>query len=161
MNNEDRFTFFHSPTEKNGYLSNWYRCNFRIDGTDYTSMEQFMMYKKALLFGDNETAQKILCTNDVAKIKALGREVRNFNSSIWDKNKEIIVCAGLEGKFKQNDELRLKLKNTGETLIAECAVKDKIWGIGLSMTDPRRFNTDNWSGLNLLGKCLMIVRGNL
>lgn len=36
-------------------------------------MEQYMMYEKALLFQDHETAGKILQTDDAAEIKALGK----------------------------------------------------------------------------------------
>ena len=37
---------FHNPDEENGYLSNWYLSNFKSDGIEYTSMEQYMMYQK-------------------------------------------------------------------------------------------------------------------
>lgn len=46
-------------------------------------------------------------------------------------------------------------------MLAECAVNDKIWGIGLSMKDINRLNTKSWKGQNLLGKCLMAVREKL
>lgn len=42
--------------------------------------------------------------------------------------------------------------------MAECAVQDKIWGIGLSMKDDRRFDMEEWQGQNLLGFTLMKVR---
>lgn len=41
---------FHNPDEENGYLSNWYHSDFSVNGIDYSSMEQFMMYKKGSLF---------------------------------------------------------------------------------------------------------------
>lgn len=44
------------------------------------------------------------------------------------------------------------------SLLAECAVKDRIWGIGLSMKDLNRFERDKWNGQNLLGYTLMMVR---
>ena len=43
-------------------------------------------------------------------------------------------------KFSQNQDLKEKLKATGDTILAECAVKDCIWGIGLSMKDPDRLD---------------------
>ena len=42
--------------------------------------------------------------------------------------------------------------------LGECAVKDQIWGIGLSMKDENRFDLDKWKGQNLLGYALMMVR---
>ena len=44
---------FHNPDEENGYLSNWYGCTFKVNGILFSSMEQFMMYKKAERFGDH------------------------------------------------------------------------------------------------------------
>lgn len=35
---------FHSPDEENGYLSNWYRAGFTLNGVRFTSPEQYMMY---------------------------------------------------------------------------------------------------------------------
>ena len=45
--------------------------------------------------------------------------------------------------------------------VAECAVRDRIWGIGLSMTDPNRLEQSKWNGQNLLGYALMMVRQRL
>ena len=50
---------------------------------------------------------------------------------------------------------------TQDHILAECAVKDKIWGIGLSMKDERRFDLNEWKGQNLLGFTLMRVRAVL
>lgn len=46
----------------------------------------------------------------------------------------------------------------GNWYLSECAVKDQIWGIGLSMKDENRFDRDKWKGQNLLGYALMMVR---
>lgn len=128
---EEALVCFHNPEEENGYLSNWYLSEFMVEGITFSSMEQYMMYKKAMLFQDRETAGKILQTDDVAEIKALGRGVRNFDDQIWIKSREEIVYKGVLEKFRQNPELSAQLKETGEDVIAECAVKDRIWGIGL------------------------------
>ena len=58
-------------------------------------------------------------------------------------------------------ELAEKLERTDEEIIAECAVKDRIWGIGLSMEDENRRCIDKWRGQNLLGKILMQVREDI
>lgn len=51
--------------------------------------------------------------------------------------------------------------DTGDAVLAECAVRDQIWGIGLSMGDPNRFERSKWKGTNLLGYALMLVREQL
>ncbi|MGO5543093.1 NADAR family protein [Blautia sp. HCP3S3_H10_1] len=152
---------FHNPEEENGYLSNWYLSEFKVDGVNYRSMEQYMMYKKAVCFGDTDIAKEILKTADVAVIKTLGRQVKNYNDSYWNGIRQLIVYEGLIEKFAQNEELKIKLKGTENNILAECAVKDRIWGIGLSMKDPNRFDLEKWRGQNLLGYTLMVVRDRL
>lgn len=39
--------------------------------------------------------------------------------------------------------LKKQLLETSPHILAECAVNDKIWGIGLSMKDENRFNMKN------------------
>lgn len=158
---DQEFICFHKPEEENGYLSNWYQSGFSFRGTDFSSVEQYMMYRKAIMFGDNAVRNRILSTDDVAEIKLLGRSVRNYNDKLWDGQRQIIVYQGLLAKFAQNDDLRLRLLNTGSAVLAECAVTDKIWGIGLSMDDDRRFLIDQWQGSNMLGFSLMQVRNML
>ena len=152
---------FHNPDEENGFLGNWYLSEFTVDGIVFTSMEQFMMYKKAVCFNDSEIAKQILETNDVACIKKLGRLVSGYNDSVWNGIRQIVVYEGLIAKFSQNDELQKKLKDTKDAILAECAVQDRIWGIGLSMNDSKRQYLEQWRGQNLLGYTLMMVRDRL
>lgn len=152
---------FHNPNEDNGYLSNWYLSKFTVDNVTFSSMERYMMYKKAVCFRDKDTADRILATNDVAEIKALGRLVADYNESYWNGVRQIVVFEGLIAKFSQNEDLKKLLKATENAILAECAVKDRIWGIGLSMKDPERFEIDKWEGQNLLGYALMMVRERL
>lgn len=152
---------FHNLDEENAYLSNWYPSDFTVNGINFSSMEQYMMYQKALRFGDTKIADKILATDDVAKIKKLGRKVQGYDDSVWNGVRQIIVYEGLTAKFSQNEDLKAKLLETKDVILAECAVRDKIWGIGLSMTDEKRFDKDKWKGQNLLGYALMLVREHL
>ena len=153
-----QITCFHNPDEMNGYLSNWYLSDFEVNGIKYSSMEQYMMHQKAVLFNDNEIAEQILAISDVGKIKDLGRKVKKYNDVIWTGMRQIIIYEGLLEKFRQNDDLRNELLASGQDIFAECAVQDRIWGIGLSMKDEKRFNMEEWQGQNLLGFSLMRVR---
>lgn len=102
---------FHNNNEENGYLSNWYPSTFTHNGITFSSMEQYMMYRKALSFGDEKVATQILATDNAAEIKALGRLVSGYDESLWNGIRQIVVYEGLFAKFTQNPDLRERLKD--------------------------------------------------
>lgn len=152
---------FHNPNEENAYLSNWFYSDFVKNGVRYSSMEQYMMHQKAITFGDMETAERIMAATDFGEIKALGRQVRNYDDRIWSGIRQIVVYEGLLEKFRQNPELKEQLLATDDAMLAECAFSDRIWAIGLTMQDVNRMNIEKWRGQNLLGFALMQVREKL
>ena len=152
---------FRYPEEEYGFLSNWYLSDFELDGIKFSSVAQYMMYKKAVLFEDADIAAQIMDTDDVVTIKKFGRRVSGYNDSVWNGMRQVIIYKGLIEKFRQNKDLLKALLDTGNNILAECAVNDHIWGIGLSMTDDCRNDINAWKGQNLLGYSLMIVRDEL
>lgn len=112
---------FHNPDEENGYLSNWYESKFIVDHVKFSSMEQFMMYQKAITFQDQTIAKEILQTKDSAKIKQLGRQVRNYNDHIWNGIRQIVVYEGLVAKFSQNEELKAIKRNKNSNFSRMCS----------------------------------------
>lgn len=152
---------FHNPEEENGWLSNWYPSAFELAGIQFSSLEQYMMYQKAVCFGDSGSVARILEENDPAQIKALGRSVLGYDDSLWSGIRQLIVYEGALAKFSQSLELRQRLADTGSAILAECAVHDHIWGTGLSMNNPDRLDPQKWQGQNLLGYTLMAVRNRL
>lgn len=144
-----------------GFQSNWYRCQFKDnDGIIYNCTEQYIMYKKAELFGDMKTAEEILKTFQPRFQKSLGRKVKNFDEEVWIKNREKIAYEGNLLKYQQNSRLKKLLINTYPKEIVECNPHDRIWGIGLAESDPDILKTELW-GENLMGKTLMKVRETL
>lgn len=142
----------------------------------------YMMYQKALLFGDPETGAKILAAASPRKVKALGRAVSNFDEAVWVASRYRVVVDGNVAKFtlavseaecrrgsghedSGNDShgellgdtsLKDLLLATGERELVEASPFDKIWGVGFA---PERAAEKRASwGLNLLGKALMEVR---
>ena len=61
---------------------------FTVEGIRYSTAEQYMMAKKALLFNDYDIYNQVLKENDPQKCKKLGKLVHNFNSHRWDECKE-------------------------------------------------------------------------
>ena len=142
-------------------LSQWYDCFFELDGVRYRTAEQYMMSRKALLFGDRETNWRIMKAPDPNAFKQLGQQVRGFDETKWKEERCNIVTRGNNAKFSQNEALKEFLLGTGDKILVEASPYDKIWGIGLSADDSRAENPNLWRGLNLLGFCLTEVRDML
>ena len=154
--------YFWKPGEENGFMSNWFPVILEtfsdINGVDrFYNTEGYMMYQKAILFGDYEIANTILTTRDPKTLKKLGRQVSGFVQGIWNQHKFNIMVDGLTYKFK-NPMLRRMLLATGDQMLVEASPKDKIWGIGLSAKEASNIPMEEWPGENLLGKALMEVR---
>jgi ribA/ribD-fused uncharacterized protein len=146
-------TFFNESSP----LSNWHLRPFQHVGIGFGCAEQALMYHKALLFHDYETAEKILETSSQRDQKALGRQVRGFDDAIWKNNREPIMRGIIRSKFKETS-MRDFLLATAGTRLVEASPYDKIWGVGLAINDPRVQNPSAWQGSNLLGACLEHVR---
>jgi ribA/ribD-fused uncharacterized protein len=154
-----RFKEFH-PFIK-GVFSQWHVTPFLLDGQHFVTGEQAMMFAKAELFEDTESALQILATADPAGQKRLGRLVRNFDGAVWDRWKLQIVYRLNRAKFEQNSGLMRKLLATGGSMLVEANFSDWIWGVGLRMDDPRVHDPKSWNGTNYLGKILTLIRTEL
>jgi ribA/ribD-fused uncharacterized protein len=141
-----------------GPFSQWTKSPFTIDGVTFNTCEQYMMYKKAMLFNDNASAQAIMANSNPREQKMLGRKVSNFDDAEWMKHAYQYVVEGNRAKFEQNADLRAELAATKGKLIVEASPYDKRWGIGMEEGDEGIENSDNWQGENLLGKAVTQVR---
>ncbi|MFD6563572.1 NADAR family protein [Micromonospora profundi] len=144
-----------------GCLSQWWPAPFVVDGVSFATAEHYMMWRKAILFGDATTAAQVVNAPHPHAAKALGRQVAGFNEPTWEAHRLAIVVAGNLAKFGQHPDLRRYLLDTGDRVLVEASPLDRIWGIGLRGDDPRAGDPTQWQGLNLLGFALMRVRAAL
>ena len=142
-------------------FSQWFEASFEIDGQHFLTAEHYMMYGKAMLFNDKESAEKILTATSPGAVKAIGREVKNFDNETWLAHRFDIVVAGNLAKFNNNPTLREFLLGTKDRILVEASPVDKIWGIGLAQDNHATADPRQWQGLNLLGYALMKVRHTL
>ncbi|MBQ6594893.1 MAG: NADAR family protein [Clostridia bacterium] len=152
---------FHDADKEYGFLSNWYRSEFYSKSKRFSSVEQYLMYHKALIFGDTDTAAMILKEDDPAVIQKLGRKVTPYIDTIWAGRCQAVLYRGLMCKFSQNPTLRSELLMTGDAILVEGTASDKRFANGLTRTDPDRYDMQKWLGKNLLGFTLMEVRDEL
>lgn len=140
-----------------GVLSNKYMVDIVINGVTYNSVEQYKVFKKAMLFGDYEIADKVMGIADINTIRYLGRCIRNYDEGLWYRERYGIVLEGVNEKFKQHGSLREMLIKTEGKKIIELSLLEYDWGIGTKIPS----DIEGRTGKNLSGKILMEVRQNL
>lgn len=155
---EDPYIFFWKTTEPYGPFSQWSSHPFTLNGKKFANTEQYMMYHKARIMRDHNTARTILENTKLhpAKYKKMGRMVKNFDQKLWDEVSLSVVAMGNLAKFTGDEELRELLVGTGDKMIVEASPFDRIWGIGFTEEDAIG-NIERW-GMNKLGEALMMVR---
>lgn len=121
---------------KSGPFSQWTKSPFTLQGLNFNTCEQWMMYNKALMFDDLPIAGQILLAKNPMVQKNLGRKVKNFNDMKWMAVAYGLVVEGNMAKFTQNKFFLDELRKTVGKVIVEASVKDKRWGIGLAIDDP-------------------------
>lgn len=161
-----KFLFFWGHTAQGdeitqACLSQWWSCNFSVDGVVYSCAEQYMMAEKARMFHDKEMLNMIMQAAHPKEMKAYGRAVQNFNQQQWDAACYQLVRKGNMAKFSQNPELYDYLMSTGKRILVEASPRDRIWGIGMGKSNPDAENPLKWRGKNLLGFALTEVRDSL
>jgi len=185
---KEEFEFFWKADSP---FSQWHPSPFKYKDKQFISAEQFMMYSKAKLFGDEEVANKIMHFNNALlskdlingnieaggivndkknlevwskiqkKLKDLGKEVKGFDEKTWNEKRISIVTVASREKFEQNPKLKEKLLATGNKTLVEASPYDKIWGIGLEKHRPEAQDRNQWKGLNLLGEILTNVKNKI
>ncbi len=142
-------------------LSQWWPSGFKDDRVTYKTAEHYMMACKAKLSNDMDAFKKIIDCTSPKDVKALGREIKNFDSDVWEIHKYQIVKKGNLLKFSQNESLKQFLIQTKNKILTEASPVDAIWGIGLAEDSSKAKNPKEWRGLNLLGFALMEVRDEI
>lgn len=169
----DPIFFFKDDEVPYGFLCQWYRCRFTDpdSGLEFSSAEQWMMWNKAQLAGDEASAKAIMSTTSPRKQKQLGRDVSNFDVQAWDKIKLQVVEQGNYSKFTQGSNLvSMKMDDEGEPVslkslllateereLVEASPFDRVWGIGFGAQQALVTPRQQW-GQSLLGTALMNVR---
>jgi ribA/ribD-fused uncharacterized protein len=165
------------------FFSNWSPSHFFVDCVNeetgeekslhFTSVEQYMMYCKAIKFKDLDTAKKIMLICNYSKdfkfeeewkcgrvpkewsigqkeIKKLGREVKNFNGEFWNGSNDEnslaykVVYEGCYNKFHQNENMKNQLLATKESILVEANATDYIWGVKMAISNPKISNPAAW-----------------
>ena len=158
---KEDIVFFFSKDPENKEFSSFYDTVFKLDDVEYKSAEHAFQAIKSKTFGDDEHFAKILKAKSAQSAKSFGKKVEKFEESVWNEKKDEVMKSILRAKFSQNPEIRKKLLDTGDKLLAEANPRDTYWGIGTSSSTAIAKNPTKWKGQNKLGKMLMELRTEL
>lgn len=127
------------------YLSNFHVCNIEFDGFAYTSSEAAYMSCKT----DSRIIKLSLTSMTPSQAKKAGQSIKLIPN--WESERLISMTRVLFAKFKQNPDLAILLKSTGDKYLEETNDwDDRFWG-------ANQFG----NGQNMLGRILMLVRENI
>jgi len=132
---------FSSRKKEYKWLSNFYESPMVINGVTYPTNEHFYQSQKYL---DKEVRKWVRLSPKPRYLVCLRLRMYDMVDN-WKDIKFDIMLKGLREKFLQNEELKQKLLNTGESSLHE-DTKNKTWGKG---------------GKDMLGKLLTQIRSEI
>lgn len=163
--------FYGSKDPYGSWFSNLCGGAFMIDGTRYTTSEQYYQIQKFIMPEDDpaiyahcrehntdprtvlaalrEHREKMMRLNGMFVARA-GRTRQLPMRSDWDDARYVAMWTALVAKFMQNDAHRERLLGTGDAVLIERSPRDAFWGCV-----PRS------GGENVLGRMLMDLRARL
>ena len=169
-NNID-IVIFWKENKPNGIFSEWHQTEFYSKNNKFINIKQWMAFRKAVIFDDKESRDKILLAKEPATIIFLSRNVKNFDKETWNNIKYNELEEGNYLKFKQNNCERFALYDTGDSIIIYANPYNESLGIGMSDTEVMQLSksvlknmlyySSKCTSSNLLGKSLMAVRHRL
>lgn len=146
---------------KDSKFSNHYTSTFTVDNRSFSTIEQYLAFSRANIVERRDLAERAMASQDPVEAKRvlhlLREEPRQEN---WESQRRDILFTGLLAKFSQSDDLANYLLSSCDRTLGE-ASKNRVWGIGMTLSDRAKLNIKQWRGDNLLGNTLMEVRQHL
>jgi ribA/ribD-fused uncharacterized protein len=141
-----------------GWLAPWTPTPFTTAAGHFGSGEHHFMHGKALLFGDQSIADRILRASSPGQARELGRRVSGFREDVWVAERARLMDEANHAKFFALPGLAAYLVSTWPAVLVQASALDRVWASGLDLDDPFLPRPARWPGLNLVGFSLMKAR---
>ena len=131
---------------------------FKVDGRDFRTIRQAVIYQKQLTHDQNdaETLSKITNCTDKYKLEKFNKDIAM--SYAWKKVYDTRVEKIITQRMVQNPELSIILWNTGDLKILNTDATDRLGGTGFSAESTRWYNDAQTCGRNLIGELYTKLR---
>lgn len=143
-----------------GFLSLNWPVEMEVEGTMYHSARQAIFGELAKSFGDEAHRQAIMIAERPEDIHYTIDDIPGDREK-WDPTlRDLIETVNLH-KFMQYPELGRRLLETQDAKLGAYEPDDNLLGTGVPLTHQKAKNPIYWTGQNLQGKALMLVRSIL
>jgi ribA/ribD-fused uncharacterized protein len=142
-----RVICFYSVAGEYGQLSNFAPYPVLLKGKRWPTSEHYFQAQK---FEDAKDREAIRAVGSPSVAARMGRDRKRKLRRDWERVKVGVMREAVEAKFRQHDELRALLIETGDAMLVEHTDQDELWGDG-----------GDGSGRNELGRIVMAVRDRL
>lgn len=143
---------------KDSRFSNHYSSTFMVDDKAFSTMEQYLAFKRAGFAEREDLAKRAMESNDPLEAKRVLNLLRGEKGQqAWEEERRDVLFSGLLAKFSQSEDLKSYLLSSDERILGEASL-NRVWGIGLTLMDSDKLNPARWKGHNLQGRTLMDVR---
>ena len=163
---------FFSRSKANHWLSNFDPCSLVLGNMEFSCVEQAYQWSKAFIMAPNDElrgryVKEIMEALSGGDSKALARKFFQEEAccqdklhSNWRKIRFSILSHFVYSKFVYNPDLRQRLLDTGDALLAE-STTDLFWATGCRTERQVLQASPNFDGQNQMGKILMSLRSQL
>ncbi|MFT6336171.1 MAG: ribA/ribD-fused uncharacterized protein [Halioglobus sp.] len=140
--------------ETNLYNPKDYHCSLP-NRTSFNSLYQYIIFHKAILFLDRETAYNILKAKSMNQLILLGEGINNIDKGVWCKYRIEIAEKGIRNILKSNDKFESALFSINNKVLVFLD-ESIFWGV-----DPIQRSKLNMTRCNYLGKILTKISQEL
>ena len=138
---------FYHEFDDYGYFSNYWVAEISVEGKTWASSEHYYQSCKTL---DPDYRERIRLAPTPDDAKTLGNSPECVYRADWDTYKDTAMRIALNAKFRQHDDLKKLLIESGDAILIENSATDYYWGCG-----------EDGTGKSMLGKLLMELRSQL
>jgi len=141
--------------EANLYTPDYLLINI-TDQIEFSSLYQYILYHKAVLFLDLKMAKNILNTNPKRELISLSNKINNIDKLVWYKFRIEIAERAIRNILKSNEFFRKQFLQAGRKIFV-LNNSDNFWGMGdYKITNIS--NVLNFQKRNYIGKLLTKTR---
>lgn len=125
----------------------------------FYSVEQAILYIKALIFGDRKSMRLIYEADTRKEVRRYGKEVSGYDKDIWYDRVGYVSYYVTEKRFGQDEDFKrtvLEAYKNGLSFVY-CSPSDRAMGNGLHLSNSSSDHEERWHGKNLYGSAITSV----